>query len=140
MDEPKKPTLAEFGLKEQDLGPVPHLLAERIDRVTMSRIGVGVASIIGLLSIWGVYEKTGSFLSGAFFGVLMGFVVFLIASSVVAYCIELCLHALSKIQVIFISFFDKRAGAIYRYQSALRKYGRLHRKYRSWLIQKGDRT
>jgi type IV secretory pathway VirB3-like protein len=85
-------------------------------------------------------KKTESFLSGAFFGFVMGFVVFLIASSVVAYCIELCLHALSKIQVIFISFFDKRASAIYRYQSALRKHGRLYRKYRSWLIRKGDKA
>ena len=73
--------------------------------MTVSRIGVGIATIIGFLSIWDVYEKTGSFLSGVFFGIVMGFVVFLIASSVVAYCIELCLHALSKVQVIFISIF-----------------------------------
>ena len=76
MDQPKEPTLAEFGLTERDLGLAPLLLAERIDRVAVSRIGVGVAAVIGLLSVWGIYEKTGSFLSGAFFGVLMGFVVF----------------------------------------------------------------
>ena len=140
MDQPKKPTLAEFGLTERDLGKVPQRLAERIDRVAVSRIGVGTATVIGALSVWGIYEKTGSFLSGAFFGVLIGFVVFLLASSVVAYCIELSLLAASFLQGVVISLFNKRAGKVYRYQSALRSYGRENRKYRSWLIQKGERT
>ena len=140
MDQPKEPTLAEFGLTERDLDLAPLLLAERIDRVAVSRIGVGVAAVIGLLSVWGIYEKTGSFLSGAFFGLLIGFVVFLIARSVVAYCIELSLLAISILQRRVISLFNKRAGKVYRYQSALRSCGRENRKYRSWLIRKGERT
>ena len=88
----------------------------------------------------GIYEKTGSFLSGAFFGLLIGFVVFLIARSVVAYCIELSLLAISILQRRVISLFNKRAGKVYRYQSALRSCGRENRKYRSWLIRKGERT
>mgnify|MGYP006448561247 FL=1 len=135
MDQPRKPTLAEFGLTERDIGQVPQLLAERIDRVAVSRIGVGTAAVIGLLSVWGIYEKTGSFLSGAFFGIIIGFVVFLLASSVVAYCIELSLIAISILQGVVISRFNKRAGKVYRYQSALRSYGRENRKYRSMLIR-----
>ena len=123
MDQPKEPKLAEFGLTERDLGQVPQLLAERIDRVAVSRIGVGTATVIGVLSVWGMYEKTGSFLSGAFFGIIIGFVVFLLASSVVAYCIELSLMAVSIFQGRVISLYNKRAGRVYRYQSALRSYG-----------------
>ena len=57
----KKPTLAEFDLTERDLGQVPQLLAARIYRVAVSRIGVWTAAIIGALSVWGSMKKPDRF-------------------------------------------------------------------------------
>jgi hypothetical protein len=138
MEKPKLPTPEDFDLTEQDLRSVPKLLNQKLTREIHSRIGLGIGAILGLGSLWGMFVKTESIVYGAFFGVLVGFVVFLMVSFLGSLIVFFVANVISYFQRIFYGLFNETARRAYRYQAAHKAFDEAmfqYEKYRQKRVQ-----
>jgi len=132
MEKPVKPTPEDFGVTAADIENVPTLFSLRYSRENYSAIGVGAGAVLGVLTIWGMYVKSQSLLVAAFFGIVIGFIIFLMMSAVGAVAVEVCIFVLSGLQRGAISLVNARAARVYRYQAARRRFEKATIKYEKW--------
>lgn len=133
MDKPKPPLLEEFGLTESDLRSVPKLLNQRVTRTLQLRIGFSGGVVLGLYSLWGMFVKTDSFLYGAYFGIVIGFIVFLMVTFLGGVVVVLVSNLISYLQMLYYGQFNENTRRAYQYFSANKDYDKsmkLYERYR----------
>ena len=129
MEKPTPPTLEEYGLTEQELLLVPKLLNQKITRALQLKIGLIGGIIFGLGSLWGMFLKTASMIHGAFFGILIGFVVFLMVSFLGSSMIVLIANVISFFQSLYYGRINIKTRRAYQYFDANRKYDKSMKHY-----------
>ncbi len=122
MQQPTPPRLEDFGLSEEEYRGAPRLLGDRLTHAADSRISMAIGAAVGLASVWGFLEKTDSVFSGLFFGVLIGIVVFLLASFFGGIFVRFLAKVLSGVQKRLIILFDSKARRAYEFDAAVERY------------------
>lgn len=129
MEKPNPPNPEEFGLTEQDLRSVPRLLNQKITRALQLRIGIILGVALGLSSLWGMFLKTDSLVYGAFFGTVIGFVVFLMVTFLGGVVVLLIANTISYFQSVYYGRLNTKTRQAYRYFRANRKYDQAMKAY-----------
>lgn len=120
------PRLEDFGLSAVEYDRVPRLLRDRVSERLHTRVAVALGAVIGLWTWWGVFMKTTTAVNGIFFGVLIGFVAFLLASFLGSMVIRFAIHGVSTLQRRIVGGRDQTARRAYGYDDALRGYRKAH--------------
>ena len=136
MEKPIPPTLEEYGLTEQELCLVPKLLNQKITRTLQLKVGLFGGIILGLGSLWGLFLKTESVVHGAFFGVVIGFVVFLMVSFLGSSMVVLVANVISYFQSLYYGRFNAKTRRAYQYFDANREYDKLMKHYERYRHKK----
>lgn len=129
MDKPTPPKLEDYGLTDQDLRSVPQLLNQKITRSLQLRIGIILGVVLGLGSVLGMFIKTDSIIYGAFFGTLIGFVVFLMVTFLGGLVVVLIANTISYFQSLFYGRINKKTRQAYLYFKANRDYDKSMKAY-----------
>lgn len=106
---------------------------QRITRTLQLRIGLAGGVFFGLFSLWGMFEKTDSFLYGAYFGLAIGFIVFLMVTFLGGVIVVLVANFISYLQMLYYGRFNENTRRAYQYFKANRNYDKamkLYERYR----------
>ncbi len=136
MDKPIPPTLEDYGLTEHELRSVPKMLNQRITRALQLKFGFFGGIILGLGSVWGMFSKTDSIIHGAFFGVLIGFVVFLMVSFLGSSLVVLIADVVSYFQSLYFGHFNEKSRRAYQYFNANKEYDKSMKYYERYRQKK----
>ena len=136
MEKPKPPILEDFDLTEDEISSVPRLLNQKLTREINSKVGLVLGLLVGIGALWGMFVKTASLAYGVFFGVLVGFVVFLMISFLGSLFIEIFVNLISFIQRIVYGRFDRKARRVYRFLDAQRNFDKAMLEYEKYRQRK----
>jgi hypothetical protein len=133
MEKPIPPLIQDFDLTEQDLRLVPKPINQKITRTFQLQIGLSGGVFFGLFSLWGMFEKTDSLLYGAYFGLAIGFIVFLMVTFLGGVIVVLIANFISYLQMMYYGRFNEKTRRAYQYFSANKEYDiamKLYERYR----------
>ncbi|MEE8392854.1 MAG: hypothetical protein V3R66_00805 [Rhodospirillales bacterium] len=133
MEKPKQPRLEDFGLTEDDCKDGPGMLHRRVSAGLNSYACVAIGAGVGLWSLWGFYDLVDSLLKGVFFGVLIAFVVFLLAGFFGSMFLGVVIFCASWAHRLALSMISSKARSRYAYSDAHRKYQSEKLKHELWL-------
>lgn len=98
MERPQPPRLEDYGLTESQYGMVPKLLRHRLSENTYTHLGLIIGAAVALWSFIAFFNRMESALRGWYFGIPIGFVVFLMASFLGAVFVKFLVHGASAVQ------------------------------------------
>ena len=133
MDKPIPPKPEDYGLTAQELRLIPKLLNQRITRTLQLKIGLIGGLVSGAGSLWGMFAKTESIIHGAFFGGVIGFIVFLMVSFLGSSLVVLITNVISYFQSLYFGRFNENTRLAYHYFNANKEYDKsmkLYERYR----------
>tara|TARA_B100000315_G_C14229944_1_gene430449 strand:- start:54 stop:473 length:420 start_codon:yes stop_codon:yes gene_type:complete len=122
MQQPRAPRLEDFGLSKEEYAAIPRLFGDSFTEPANTKISAAIGTAVGLGAIWGFFGKTDSMFTGFFFGVLIGFVVFLLASFFGGVFVVFVVKILSVLQKYLMILVDKKARRAYRFDAAMDRY------------------
>jgi len=75
---------------------------------------IGGRVFFGLFSLWGMFEKTDSFLYGAYFDLAIGFIVFLMVTFLGGVIVVLFANFISYLQMLYYGRFNENTRRAYQ--------------------------
>lgn len=131
MEKPVPPRFEEFGLTEIEYRRVPRLLRHLFCEKTYTRLGLIIAAVISLATFVGLLRKMESTLHGWYFGLPVGFVVFLMAAFLATVFIKFLVRSLSAFQGRLLGAVSESARRAVLYDDAMENYRKAMIKYES---------
>lgn len=131
MEKPVPPRFEEFGLTEIEYRKTPKLLRHVLCEKTCARLGLIIAAAAGAATFAGLLNKMESTLHGWYFGLPVGFVVFLMAAFLAPVFIRFPVRFLSALQERLSGAVSESARRAALYDDAMEDYRKAMIKYKS---------